>query len=335
MVSAVLDDEPVFARDGAANGRCHVAGWRTEPLQLGRGRLCAHVTQCMAGAVPAIAHLEAARDMVLRTTTLRAGVSLIIPDGNRTAVRVSGQKLTEGHFLALRKREKADVYLPARSSVYLVNLPSLEEPSTRVVVPMRSWAPFVRSAPVSAMYRTLQELSAALNSSQASSANIAATSSWASLAVRALVARSESGTYARGSQVRRAAVDRARELIHTHPERMLQLEDLCKVAGSRPRTMEYGFREFFDVTPMEYVRCVRLNKVRQQLLRAAGTPCSISAIARRWGFAHMGQFNAHYRHLFAETPSMTLARPLMRPFSTPTSKAQLRDGRSKRGSAHR
>jgi transcriptional regulator GlxA family with amidase domain len=98
----------------------------------------------------------------------------------------------------------------------------------------------------------------------------------------------------------------------------LRLEDLCRIAGSRPRTIEYGFREFFDVTPMGYVRNVRLNKVRQRLSRSAGKPCSISATARRWGFAHMGQFNTHYRLLFDETPSMTLARSLGRALKQPS-----------------
>jgi AraC-like DNA-binding protein len=325
MASIVLD-EAAFAHNGAADGRFHVAGWRTEPLQLGRGRQCAHVTH--GTPVPAIAYIEAARNMVLRTTTLRGGVSLIIPDGSGAPVRLSGQKLTEGHFLALEQHEKADVYLPAGSSVYLVNLPSLEVARVPVGFATRSWAPFLRSAPASALCRTLQELSAALNCPHASTAR----SSWVSLAIRALVARAEPGTYGRSSQVRRAAVDRARELIHAHPERALQLEDLCKAAGSRPRTMEYGFREYFDVTPMVYVRCVRLNKVRQQLVRAAGSPCSISAVARRWGFAHMGQFSAHYRQLFAETPSMTMARRLARPSSTNTSK---REGRLSRGPADR
>jgi AraC-like DNA-binding protein len=324
MIST-FSDEPARVDDAAGEGRCHVAGWRAEPLQLGRGRSCARVTQGTA-AMPSIAHLEAAHDMVLRITTLRGGVSLVIPDGGTAPIRVSGRNLTDGHFLALHRHEKAVLYLPARSSVYLVNLRLLEDPRAQVVIAIKSSSPFLRSASASAVQRTVQELNATLDSS-----HLAPAGSWVTLAIRALLTRSEPGAYARSSEARRAAVDRACQFVHAHPERALKLEDLCKAGGSRPRTLEYGFREFFDVTPMTYARCVRLDKVRWQLVRGVRASFSISAVARRWGFAHMGQFNAQYRLLFAETPSMTLARSFVHAAPTPRDHG----GKAVRGAARR
>jgi len=84
----------------------------------------------------------------------------------------------------------------------------------------------------------------------------------------------------------------------------IALMDLCEAAGVSTRALEYGFRDFYGLGPMAYVRNLRLCRVRHDLLDHAD---SVSSAARRWSFTHMGQFSHDYRALFGEMPSMTLA----------------------------
>jgi AraC-like DNA-binding protein len=52
---------------------------------------------------------------------------------------------------------------------------------------------------------------------------------------------------------------------------------------------------------MTYLRTVRLERVRQDLLNDA-TLSSVTAAALRWGFAHLGRFSVEYRRAFGECP---------------------------------
>jgi AraC-like DNA-binding protein len=103
---------------------------------------------------------------------------------------------------------------------------------------------------------------------------------------------------------RHNAVIRACEFVDAHLRAPIALMDLCEAAGVSTRALEYGFRDFYGLGPMAYVRNLRLCRVRHDLLDHAD---SVSSAARRWSFTHMGQFSHDYRALFGEMPSKTLA----------------------------
>jgi len=103
---------------------------------------------------------------------------------------------------------------------------------------------------------------------------------------------------------RHLAVIRACEFVDAHLRAPIALMDLCEAAGVSTRALEYGFRDFYGLGPMAYVRNLRLCRVRHDLLDHAD---SVSSAARRWSFTHMGQFSHDYRALFGEMPSKTLA----------------------------
>jgi AraC-like DNA-binding protein len=52
---------------------------------------------------------------------------------------------------------------------------------------------------------------------------------------------------------------------------------------------------------------LRLDQARQQLLHAAAST-SVTDVAARCGFNHLGRFAAWYRHRYGESPSATLRR---------------------------
>jgi len=97
------------------------------------------------------------------------------------------------------------------------------------------------------------------------------------------------------------------EYIHTHAGAALTPALLAEVAGVSLRSLYAGFREHRGLSPMAYLRTVRMDRVRHDLLNDAAVG-SVSAAAMRWGFTHLGRFSVEYRRVFGECPGETLRR---------------------------
>ncbi len=109
-------------------------------------------------------------------------------------------------------------------------------------------------------------------------------------------------------------VRRAAEFIEAHLAEPIGVEEIARASGASMRSLYEGFRRFRGTSPMEFLRTLRLRRVREGLRNAsAGT--TVSDVAARWGFYQFGRFAAQYRQLFGETPSATL-RKNRRGFST-------------------
>lgn len=107
----------------------------------------------------------------------------------------------------------------------------------------------------------------------------------------------------------RAAVTRSIEYIETHLAETITLGDLAIAAKMSPRSIQAGFREDLDTTPVAFIRDRRLDAVRRTLMQAMpGEGLSVTEAAQRWGFSHLGNFSVLYRRRFGETPSQTLRR---------------------------
>ncbi|MET0987093.1 MAG: helix-turn-helix domain-containing protein [Steroidobacteraceae bacterium] len=107
---------------------------------------------------------------------------------------------------------------------------------------------------------------------------------------------------------RRQAVERAREYIRVNLTEPIRLSDLCKYSRTPARSLEYGFREVVGVSPVAYVRAMRLHRARRLLRSTAVRTRTISEIALDSGFWHLSQFATDYKRLFAESPSVTYRR---------------------------
>jgi AraC family ethanolamine operon transcriptional activator len=82
---------------------------------------------------------------------------------------------------------------------------------------------------------------------------------------------------------------------------------LCAAVDACERTLHEAFREHLATTPKAYLKTLRLNAARHDLLR--GDPGKrVTDVALDWGFLHFGWFSQDYRRLFGETPSRTLLR---------------------------
>jgi AraC-like DNA-binding protein len=103
-----------------------------------------------------------------------------------------------------------------------------------------------------------------------------------------------------------ASVKRVIEYMNAELASPLGIAVLSAVSGVAGRTLFKHFRDTYGISPMQYLRNVRFEKVREALLCATRAD-NISAIALSWGFTHLGRFSVEYRQRFGESPSQTLA----------------------------
>jgi transcriptional regulator GlxA family with amidase domain len=94
--------------------------------------------------------------------------------------------------------------------------------------------------------------------------------------------------------------------IHDNADSDIGLAEIAAAANLTPRAVQYMFRRHLGVTPMEYLRRVRLDFAHRDLQAADPAVDTVNSIAGRWGFAHAGRFSVAYRRAFGTSPSATL-----------------------------
>jgi len=102
-------------------------------------------------------------------------------------------------------------------------------------------------------------------------------------------------------------VKRAIDYMEARLGAPIAVADIAEASGIAGRTLFKHFRDFHGMSPMQYLRNSRFEKVREALGRADPEQ-SVTEIAMNWGFTHMGRFSVEYRQRFGESPSDTLRR---------------------------
>ncbi len=93
-----------------------------------------------------------------------------------------------------------------------------------------------------------------------------------------------------------------------NPQDPLTVTDMAHFAGVSIRSLQDGFKKYVGMSPTDYLRNVRLNRVREELLTERSFDSSIADIAFRWGFTHLGRFAKLYHERFGELPSETIRK---------------------------
>jgi AraC-like DNA-binding protein len=90
----------------------------------------------------------------------------------------------------------------------------------------------------------------------------------------------------------------------------ISMVDIAAAANAGVRTVQRAFRAELGMSPMDYLKRVRLERVREDLLRIRQGQIegTITAVATRWGFVHLGRFSQDYRDAYGERPSDTIGR---------------------------
>jgi AraC-like DNA-binding protein len=102
-------------------------------------------------------------------------------------------------------------------------------------------------------------------------------------------------------------VKRALDYMESKLDAPILLSDIVEVSGVPGRTLFKHFQDWRGVSPMRYLRNARFQRAREAL-KGAPPEASVTEIAMRWGFNHMGRFSVEYRKRFGESPSETLRR---------------------------
>ena len=102
-------------------------------------------------------------------------------------------------------------------------------------------------------------------------------------------------------------VKRARDYIHAYAHTAITHETLVQHAGCGYRTLQMAFNAAYGMSPMAYLRSVRLNNAYNDLLNDADG-AGVAEIAMKWGFAHAGRFARIYARQFGVLPSETLRK---------------------------
>jgi AraC-like DNA-binding protein len=101
-------------------------------------------------------------------------------------------------------------------------------------------------------------------------------------------------------------VKRTLDAMHAEPWRPFSATDLASIAGVSVRVLQESFRQHVGMPPLTYLRRLRLDGVHGELSRSDPWQVSVSEVAYRWGFTHLGRFAGAYRARYGVSPSQTL-----------------------------
>jgi AraC-like DNA-binding protein len=103
-------------------------------------------------------------------------------------------------------------------------------------------------------------------------------------------------------------MQRFRRVVEADPEQPLYIPEICKAIGISSRTLQACCQERLGMGPKRYLLLRRMGLARRALHQAATDAASVTEIATRYGFWHLGRFAVEYQSLFGEPPSATLRR---------------------------
>ncbi|MBB2988912.1 AraC-like DNA-binding protein [Mycolicibacterium iranicum] len=99
---------------------------------------------------------------------------------------------------------------------------------------------------------------------------------------------------------------RAIAFIESNADSDIALADIAASIHVTPRALQYMFRRHAGMTPMEYLRRVRMDHAHHELMQSDPGSTTIQLVASRWGFGHTGRFASLYRKTYGCNPSDTL-----------------------------
>ena len=102
-------------------------------------------------------------------------------------------------------------------------------------------------------------------------------------------------------------VRRAEAYVRSHLADDVSLSDIANAVGVSERTLQSNFRRSHGVSPMQFLRNLRLDTARERILSGL----SVAQAAFDSGFWHQGRFAKYYRERFGDLPSSDMQRPFL------------------------
>jgi AraC-like DNA-binding protein len=110
----------------------------------------------------------------------------------------------------------------------------------------------------------------------------------------------------------------ARHFIRVNAHLDVGLAEIADAAHLSQRGLQHAFKKQLGMTPLGYLRSVRLVRAHEELRAeaAAGRGArrsTVNEIARRWHFTHPSRFAATYFDRYGSYPAETLRRGWIAP----------------------
>jgi AraC-like DNA-binding protein len=105
---------------------------------------------------------------------------------------------------------------------------------------------------------------------------------------------------------RNARLRSAIERMHAAAHLPITPVEVAGEVGLTPRGLQQAFARQLGMTPTEYLRGIRLDRVQAELRQSGPAETTVGQVAARWGFVHAGRFSRAYTARFGEYPSTTL-----------------------------
>jgi AraC-like DNA-binding protein len=102
------------------------------------------------------------------------------------------------------------------------------------------------------------------------------------------------------------AIRAALDYMDEHAGEAITVTDVAAHVGLSVRSLQDRFHSVLETTPTAYLRRLRLEGARADLLIGDRSFESVGAVAQRWGFRHLGRFSNDYSRVFGELPRQTL-----------------------------
>lgn len=300
------------ARD-AGEQAASLPDWDQRYEQLSAGRFEGEVDELRVGPVQVFA--ERANQTVMQAGRVCANrVSVALVRAGQSPGWFGGHRLQGEQLIGVSSQGEFDLVASADMQILAlsVDLAALRELVAQVDGPEAELPPVPLLLKPTSAARTEYGLllSAALRLAQNPSELSAHPASRRMLALSlcdALLANLRSGdptgALPASAASRRRIVARARQYMQAHAHEVIAVPDLCQAIGSSRRALQYAFEEVMQISPVTYLRAMRLNQVRSELRQNRAAP--VGDVAARWGFWHPSRFASDYKALFGELPSAT------------------------------
>ena len=103
-----------------------------------------------------------------------------------------------------------------------------------------------------------------------------------------------------------SAVRTARAYMEANADKPITVTDIARASGIGVRGLQQGFQKSVEMTPLQYLRQVRLRRAHRALLTAEAGTTTVGKVAGQWGFLHQGRFATQYRERYGVQPGETL-----------------------------
>jgi AraC-like DNA-binding protein len=99
-----------------------------------------------------------------------------------------------------------------------------------------------------------------------------------------------------------------RNKVYNHMDGDIRIDKLAREYKVCEQTIQNSFKSLYGFTPKKFLNILKLNLVHKDLKESYSSNTTVSNIAYKWGFMHLGRLSQNYKELFNENPSDTLKK---------------------------